>query len=104
MKHYSQVVDRREVIKQVLDRITCDWCGKEMDIGKGDYLQWGEKRMSVCTQWEFRAVNIPPDWQIDDLCEQCSIKLHELLLKNGIKVHESQLDVFGRRIRQPATL
>ena len=86
MKEYkiiTKTVEQKEVIKE-----TCDKCEQQIKSYAFDNYnsEWFEFSVGACYPESTNGVKY-----FMDLCEECSIKLTQLLKQNGFNIQEKEL-------------
>ena len=91
MKTYEKkkVTETREVLVAT----TCDWCSKDVPpetkencFGRVDF------ECHYATGSSYPDGGWLEGWQVEDLCEECAVKLATLLRTNGIRVSEMKVN------------
>ena len=84
--------------RRIIDKFTCDWCGKEfteddIKIFEVDHKIEHDFKLSytITEGFGFDSGGNWKEWRVD-LCLECIEKLRVLLEKNGIKIEESEGD------------
>ena len=94
MREYETRKVERE--SKVLVLRICDWCGRILETEAKRSERALRRSMSNDQHFEFRFVTntgtgiylTGEGWEIEDLCIDCIDKLHDLFVREGIKITE----------------
>jgi hypothetical protein len=80
-------------LREVLVATTCDWCGKDVPReDKEDMYREVKFSCLFATGYSYPDGGWMKGWQVEDLCEECAVKLDMLLRINGIRVSAYETD------------
>lgn len=85
-KRWAETVERQSV-----ESVTCDWCGRP--VGEPPH----RFRVRIFTL-SFESGDVFPEgcstegWEVQDLCDDCIVRLRSLLEQNGVRVVPTEKD------------